>query len=883
MGRRILAFFLGMIFGIVLLFGGLVVAAYVGVTTVKPGDIYPDSDKFLGDLANMTLYDIYMEISSLYKEKLGITNDDGQYFTLGEFLERYHIDPVAAFGKPLPDDLMEVPIFELFGGSPDSAYNQMKASIPFSIANWLTQSVDEEGNLVGGYFGPSAIAKLYAHPMSELFDSDKGVKYVFAEVLLADILTTVFPAEEPTEGRLMWAFGQSSIGKLMGAMGANLMLQFKTDGAFETVGSLAVRELIGGASSYIRLIFGDKIFADLIDDDGNMIIDSVMANLYLGGLLSYERQQIDVSTGYSELESVDGITVLRSEDGTTYAIMVDDEGAYLAKVCDDDEHAHGVNCVEFVWYNLPCSSDDHEHTSDCYVEETKVTGMMDKLSSKRVKELNSLSETIKQLTLYDVLQDDVPSHLKSLQNTKIGELSSAIDTMYIGEFLGYERVEGDDGELSWVQRHDTYVCGNNDGDHTHTDECYLSTVVGMMGKLANEKVKDLNNLGETIKTFTLKDVLTDSVPPSLKSIENTPIAEIGDAMNNMYLGEFLAYAKRPVDDDGYSSDGLENVKQNANGDIIKLGTDGTWYEAVLNCVQAHTHDESCYDFVWYKACNDENHQHSFGEDGCYTAVTGLVGRISRLKMTELSGDRIREEVNETPLKEVINIDNANGLFKELGDVKIGNLSKELDALYVGVAMGYNRVQVNNEQFDGDNKLSFTIVNDTSEIHTDGNQIWIYNKNDGKEPVKDQLYYFYDALRNKYYVAQLNCSTTHESSEQYPNGEHIFTCYGYMWLDCNLDYDKDGNKTDHVHSAEECVHAKGLNAKIANLRIDELSGGKLTKIATSLTMGDLIESEMLSSDNEAKLNIVFDGESWKNLQLNDFIDAILSKVASTSTN
>ena len=152
MGRRILAFFLGMLFGIILVFGGVVAAIYIGATTVKPGDIYPDSDKFLGDLANMSLYEIYMEISNLYKEKLGITDENGKYFTLGEFMERYHIDPVVAFGKPLPEDLEEIPILELLGGKTDTAFTQMKASVPFSFVNFMTQKKDSEGNLSGGYF-----------------------------------------------------------------------------------------------------------------------------------------------------------------------------------------------------------------------------------------------------------------------------------------------------------------------------------------------------------------------------------------------------------------------------------------------------------------------------------------------------------------------------------------------------------------------------------------------------------------------------------------------------------------------------------------------------------------------------------------------------------
>ena len=914
MGRRVLAFFLGMLVGIVFVLGSVVAAVFIVATTLTPEQIYPDSSKFLGDLASMTLYDIYNEISALYKDKLGIQDENGRYYTLGEFMERYHINQVEAFGKELTPDILEIPIFEVFGGTSENATNQIKASVMFSIVNLLTQSTDEDGNTTGGYFGQSAIDKLYKHTMAELLDEEKGPSYVFEEVLLADMLSDIFPAEIPETGdMLMWAFGQSSVGRLLGGFDQNVMLQFKLGGAFETVGQLTMKQLVGSGSKYIELIFGRELFADLIDDEGNLDIDAIMNNLYVGRLLGYTRQEITETEGFKELDTTDKWTVLyhETEEGTTYAISID-EHLYLAKAncgqeehthnaddCYDEEgniscgkeiHKHNVNCYNLVWFDCPSDSNEHEHNEECFLPDYEVSGVMGKLSGEKIKDLSNLSDILKNLTLRDVLGDEVPKHLVSIQDTPIGELDTALDGMYLGGFLEYELSEvNSDYTVSVIVKEGKVVvksngkeyaklygdkwyqarlnCKDEEHGNNHTEACYdyvwytnEDTVEGMMCKLANLKVSELSNLSTTIKTFTLKDVLGDSVPDSLKSIENTPIGDIGTAIDNMYLGEFLNYIKKPVNDvDGFELiEGLTDVMKDDNGNIVKKDG-GTWYEAVLNCTDTnaeHTHDSGCYDFVWYEdSCNgkdDPEHTHT---DECYTAVDGLLGRISRLKMSELQdGERIKEEVNDTPLKDIIDMKNANGLLKELGDVKIGNLSSELDALYVGVAMGFGRDQV----VKGEDAEWILIATDSRsggcEIYKDGNK-----------------YYFYDKLRDKYYAATITCALQHEHNE--------FACFGYVWYNCNMTEEDVLNGT-HEHN-DYCTVVKGLNAKIANLRIDELSGGNLTSIAQSLTMSDLIDSEMLTltKDNEDTLDKLFKDVDWREMQLSNFMSTLLDKISS----
>ena len=1215
MGRRVLAFFLGFLIGIVFVFGAVGAAIYITATVVHPSDIYPDSNKFLGDLADMSLYDIYRSITDLYKEKAGVT-EDGLYFTLGQFCEHYNINASELFGgKEVPQDVLEIPIFELLSENSDAAMQQVKVSALFSLVNLF--SSDETGE---GLFSQEMIVKLRAYNMAELTDSEKGFSYVFQDVLLSDVLPGIFPPDRFDDNAIMWAFGQSSIGKLFGGMNGNLLLQFKPEGAFEAMGSLKMKELLGDDSAMLNAIFRNYTLADFIDDNGSVNPDDILDGVYLGDLLGYQRNQLKerdtqefsekyvsengnkavLSKGEGEDEEFiirlspvgdgdyeyfqarmtctiaehehseecgeadedgkyqcgttnhehnancfgfiwymteaatevadddmikDGVhynrasglytaiadvtigdltngnadalidrlmdvklhEILEGQDtsgivdnlkdmtlrellndgieqiylGTFFGyvreevpddgfselngltdVKINDAGVIIRKdgdkwyiaesTCEEDEHTHEDECYEdgeltcgkkvhhtaacykFVWYmdadctvpstgikaalssttvgglhnindtildltlnevlgseNMPsmlkglgstkirnleaaingmylgdfleyvrkplsdvegestplknedgdviyyliidahgnialsadetnwyegtliCTDDDpeHEHDCDCYGftwytcnDESEnhvhgsgnncslVEGMMGKLANETIANLNGLNETVMSFTLRDVMGEDVPDMLKSIQDTQIKNLNDAIDQMYLGDFLEYIRkpVDGVDeydeefkdangktlyylantgdgvamsvdgkvwyeGELICLTSDDTdhvhnadcygfvwYKCKESEKGHTHDENCYTAPVEGMMGKLANEKVNELGDLNETIMSFTLRDVMGEDVPSMLKSVQDTPIRDLSEAIDEMYLGEFLEYKREIPEniDEFVRLDADTDIKlyfdSEANETLYaKLDEDGNWYLAKLDCTnKAHTsltdHDASCFDYVWYelKSANSDE----------YKEVTGVMGRLASVPIGELSSDTLREKVNNTTLGEVLGDLSNNAILNELSDVRIGDLSKELNELYVGTAMGYHREEATGD-FIPDNK------NDT--IIQNGDK-----------------YYKLDEHKNKYYNAQLNCRQKHA---------HGNDCYGYVWYDCE-------HNNENAHD-EACI-VKGLNSKMSNLTLKGLADNQLNAILEGLTIGDLIDSGMMNAiegDNVYKLAIIFCGE------------------------
>lgn len=1043
MARRVLAFFLGMIFGIVVLLGSIAGALYFAVAIIQPDDYWESSDKFLGDLASMSLLDIYKELSELYQSKANFKDDDGKYYSLGDFCEQYHINPSELFGKEnVPQEVLDIPIFALFGENSDNALSQVKVSVIPALVNMFTEV--EEGQ--SALFTQELVDALSVHSLKELFE-ENGFVNVFTEVKITYVLPSMFPSEQTEENELMWALGQASVGRLIGGMEGNILLEFKLEeGVFAELGKLPLLSMLGDSSPILSAILGDNSLADLIDDGGNLYPDDMLKEIYLGALVNHERKIVDDAESYTNtVASNEKITVKSKGEGknVSYIIIVNgkhSETAYEASLkCNNSEHAdgtHTLECFGFNWYiegelasgiysaivdfsvgdlmsgdssaimdkflniklkdllgdttvsgvvtslmdftlaelldggfdklyfgtifgyvrqpatlptdaivkevknnsgttvyyiseiqnGLLLSADgkewfyggskcdlEHEHTSDCYgykwyldenYETPAPSGIYSSIADLTIGDIttdngSALMNKLLDISLVELLGDYVTFDgvLGSLKEMTLRELmNGGIDGIYFGTIFGFTRDEVMDisgyttelfddlrqnanGNLikkdarKWyvaklickeeAHKHSVAECGsvtepvcgkeehihygscygfawyNCTESHEHSESCYTADnlVDGVMDKLASKKVSELGNMDDTIKSFTLRDILGDDVPDMLKSIQDTKIGELAGAIEGMYLGAFFKYEKKPVTVDNYNVTIDNAVKVNANGDVAKLDTNGIWYVATLNCKETHEHTANCYVFEWFSYNCVGNHTGIDYNDECYTVSSGVMHRLARLTIDQLSADNLTATINDTPLGEVINLnDNSNAFLKELADVKIGELSNELDGLYVGITMGYVRNQINNVN---DEELSNAIASDENGAYT------IYQYENG--------YLKLDVKKHRYYEAELTCAIK-DSSHEHNN----YTCYGFVWYTCVA-----GNNPEHIHGNGDCLKVTGLNAKMSNLTMMELSGDNLTSIATSLTIGDLIDSKMIilgSNDaaikeNEYKLAIL----------------------------
>ncbi len=1047
MGRRVLAFFLGLLFGIILVVGGVAGAIAICVKVVKVEQYSPDAKNYLGDLASLSIYDIGQEIYKMFLDKKGTQDENGNYYSLKDFCDNYNIDLNTAFGIELPQEVLDIPAFEFFDeGGTERAMKQIKVSALPAILN-MFGGKNEDGTS-NGMFSDSAIEELSKFSMYDLLnDENIGFAGVFVNVKIADMLPDSFPAED-SDNKLMWAVGQTKIGKLLNGMSGSdsILLQLKPYGAFETLGQLALTAVLGD-SQYISAILGsDAVFADLIADDGTIRMDDIINGISVGELLGCQKNQITDIENYVSIVEGD-IKVMSKTDSETettlYAMGANGEEWFEAELkCENNEegHTHNADCFKYVWYstaecvkehdhkangdmnkdgvnyartdglysvlaalsitdltsgntdalmdeiklikirdiidagdvngimnvfidftieelmsgaiddlylgeffsftrsaiqntedydienavaiykerdnnvlayyvaidasgNIALSLDnknwynglsecdeEHTHNENCYsyvwYKEAGVLadGVQNKLASKQIADLKYLNDEVQKMTLSDVFGDNIPSMLESIADVEIGELSQHIDRIQLGELLGYT------GGL---------VCENTDDAHVHDYTCYEWTdkdgkaVVGMMAKLACKEVGEMSDLANTVKTFTLSDVLGDGIPSMLKSLADTEIGNLNDAINGMYLGDFLEYEKRFTC--GITEDG-------------------------------HAHDGTC-SYIWFKlqcANAEDGHEHT---DECYVEVVGMMAKLADKKVSELNS--LDDIVNDLTLRDVLG-DNIPAMLLDVADSKISDVGTAIQDIYLGSALGYKRNEQDSTDYskviDGickktvqgaaslylkseDGIVWYEAVqtcklrNNSSHTHDIDCYGYVWYEEDGTTPVSGIIKALVnskvgnvnekmqtvtlgemgiggnnilDALQDTP-VTQIGDAINDLKMGIVMGFEKHYTCgvththtddCTYEWIaECTSDHSTatDHLSADHiVINGKTCYKATGLNGKIANKTVSQMTGNELTDIALGLTIGDLIDSGMISlgetsaeqDDNIYKLALMF---------------------------
>lgn len=223
--NKAIAFILGLVLGGVFFLGAIGMAAYAGLVMVHPEDVLPNSKTYIGDLAGMSIYDMFVAISDLYKTKLGVTGEDGKYYTIGEFCQTYNIDTEAAFGIKLEGDVADIPMMEFLSKEANAdgengfqrTLKQIKLSAVTAVVN-MFGGKDEDGN-PKEVVSESAVAKLNKHSLYDLIvDESVGIAGCFADVEFAEVMPSAFPSDDSTDNKLMYALGKTKIGKMLEAL-----------------------------------------------------------------------------------------------------------------------------------------------------------------------------------------------------------------------------------------------------------------------------------------------------------------------------------------------------------------------------------------------------------------------------------------------------------------------------------------------------------------------------------------------------------------------------------------------------------------------------------------------------------------------------------------
>lgn len=784
---RVLAFFLGMIFGIVFLLGSLGLGVYLAVTKVTPADISQET-AVLGDLANMSLLDIYKNLSTLYSQKIGVADQNGKYYSLGDLCTQYNIDSQNLFGVSLSDDLLEVPVFEFFSATTDSqgnngvqrALKQIKVSAIPSLLNLFVKN--EDGSAI---VNDNVMEELSNYNIVELMTKEQGIAYVFENITFSQLLPENFPSDPNGDNALMWAVGQSSVGKLYTALGSNdsLFLQLKEGGALETLGQMEVTDLLGSEAGTLSSLFGDTLVVDLVGENGEINVDDIINYTYVGSLLGCIRNEITDTNGYNVFATSENGTVwVKTENEKQHFVKEEKGKFYEAELtCTEQHDVHGYDCYGFVWYNSSVLPSDHPCTPDEELikdglHHSKVSSLYGAFVNLRIADItggsfDAILDKVKDLTISEIVNGEVSGILANFADMTVGELlDGGLEDMYLGSFLGYARTQADSSAVTGVTTLPDgtkvgFANGNtvmsDDGktwylaqqtceQHAdHTRDCYRyvwtdgsAAVEGLMAKFSDKKVNSLGDMSDMLQQLTLAEVLgEENLTGIFRQLANVPIGQISAEIDNIYIGTVLEYTRKQVADiSGYTAvDDVADVLQN-NGEFVRKDGD-VWYEAKLDCTESHVHNSDCYGFVWY---TDETHTQ---------AVSGLEGIFANSTLNNI-GDKLQLE-NFTLAK--LGIGGDNNILAYLQDVPLSEIDTQLNTMKLGVALGYT---LNNEN------------------------VWV---------------------------------------------------------------DGEGNPV------------KGINAKIAEMSIQDFgSGNGITEITNTLTIGDLMDSGMMTLDGEqeAKLNIIF---------------------------
>lgn len=850
MGRRVLAFFLGFLLGIIFIVGAVAGAIYVAVCVVKTEKIIPNAETYLGDLSHLSAYDIYQEIYRLYGEKKGLTDENGNYFTLEQFCDNYHIDLKTALNMDLPREVLDLPAFEVFNeGGMDSVMKQIKVSTLPAVINMFGKN--EDGS--GGAFGENVIAELGKFSMHDLFSQEVGFVGVFANVRFAEIVPSAFP-DKDSDNKMMWALGQTKIGGLIsGVSGSNnITLQLKEGGAFEELGKLELTSVVG-ESRYVNAIIGENaVFADLIADDGSVRFDEIIDGVSMGEVIGCQRNEIADITGHVEIalpanENESVRVMVRGEGENAVYVKSLDETWYEAKfTCEetDEAHVHHVDCYGYAWYSLTARENGAVETTDLFKDGNyypQTVGLYGVLANLSVKDLtsgndNALMDKIKHLTVRDILnQNSQPSGvMAALIDLTIDELMhGAIDELYLGSFFNYYRkgiahVEEQFGEETAViyaasnaEKIKFYlkenaegaialssddkqwyagqiICDTDEENHEHNGDCYgyiwyqdeiLETLAtGIQGKFANKQIANLTNLNEEVKKLTLHDVMGDSLPKMFKDIGDTTVGNIESGINKLYLGSAMSYHRKDITD----TETYGSVVSTSDTIEVRSAT-------VINengeevTVYIKTDDGKS----WYEAaleCYNNADDHTEHTVDCYkylwyTEAGDPVTGVAKAFVNSKMNN-VGSTMNTLTIRQLgINTD-GNVILGSIQDVEIMHIGEHINGMKMGSVMGY---------FEGE----------------------------AVEPEK--------------------CGKDHQP--------HLPAECDHYWYE----------------DAEKTIEVKGLNYKIANKTIKEMTGKGLTSIAVSLTIGDLIDSKMMKmgdteeqiEENEYKFDIIFDGSDDQN--------------------
>ena len=630
-----------------------------------------------------------------------------------------------------------------------------------------------------------------------------------------------------------------------------------------------------------------KMLGDLLKLGQNGITfsaDNLMEDLYLGDTLSYEKGEDGV---WYDADGKEATGVFRElaglplNDLTGDAVMNAVDSVYLLELMDyeriETEDGHGNTVYTFVKKNEHGVSEPPKgmiaEFADMTVGQLRTDGQLD----KTVKDMQigvAMGYTLKNGIWYDEQDAAATGAFRPFLGKTIGNLSSEMNTIYLGQIMGFDPVYEGGSTTPTAFYKDENGNGVYDADVDTAPGPLMDAFVTMtLEEIEDEdafssrvqKIRIGDAMGFTLDGETWEHKDGSPVTGMFRTLAGKRVEELEDAVKEVSVADALGYEYKDgkwVSTDGKDTEPPGILRVLMTSTLTSLSGDaGNVYVGEIMGYEKYDRDpDPDKEDIGFRRPNPDKKNES---DPAYLYPAGAVAEFVGMKVSELeneetitnkiNGMKVGTAMSYTPVYDKdgnitswLDKDNTpvtNSLLKAVIDKTVGDMGSVLNEMTLGEAMGYT---------------------------PDGKGGWIKGDGVTKETnafilsIIDERIGDMSAVMDDLTVGEVMGYTFVRNCPE--NGEGCETegdCFLHgTWSDPDAN---DGKIGGYVQIIGPSTRLKDLKDTLSDL--------------DNVTIGKLMGAGLLTLDGyEDKLKYIFgEGESWKELSINDFINEMLNKV------